>query len=457
MRCTSVQSDIDHPLMPAVDSQPAQSKMEVITKRLIWLYLILLIMEGVLRKWIVPSLSAPLLILRDPIVMAIYLTAFMGRRLVIRGALLWLVVLALLSVVFAILAECDPVVMVYGLRINYLHVPLVFLMADLLTRRDVERLGVIILLLTLPIGLLMVAQYFSPEGSWLNVGAGGEPGQLRGALGRVRPSGPFSFTTGPAAWFPLATAFVMHGWVSRANYPRWLLIAATGMIVLMIPISISRTLMLSVLIVVAFGAVAVLRNPGRLLSILFPLLLVVLLSNFMGGSVTESFASRWDESTSEGFEESIVKRQFSTYFKAIDLVAIAPPFGYGIGAGSNVGARIATGEAGFLLAESEWGKIIMELGPALGWAFILFRCWLALKLFFTGWFSVFRHGDSLPWLLAAATILPVLSGQWAPPTILGFAVFGAGLTLAAANTEDASAPDEDEDTLQPDSEGAAPT
>lgn len=441
--------------MSAVDSQSAQFQMEVITKRLIWLYLILLILEGVLRKWVVPSLSAPLLIIRDPVVMAIYLTAFLGGRLIIRGPLLWLVVLALLSGVFATLAGSDPIVMVYGLRINYLHAPLVFVMADLLTRADIERLGRFILLLTLPIGALMVWQYFSPEDSWLNIGAGGEPGQLRGALGRVRPSGPFSFTTGPAAWFPIATAFAMHGWVSRGPYPRWLLVAATCMIVLIIPVSISRTLMLSVLIVVAFGLLAVLRSPSRLVSILFPLLLVILISNFMGGSVTESFTSRWDDSTSQGFEESIIKRQFSTYFKAIDLIAIAPPFGYGIGAGSNVGARVATGEVGFLLAESEWGKIVMELGPALGWAFILFRCWLTLRLFFTGWISVFRHGDSLPWLLAAGTMLPVLSGQWAPPTILGFAVFGAGLTLASANAEPALEEIEEEPMPPPPEESAS--
>src|SRR5690606_8906970 len=135
-------------------------------------------------------------------------------------------------------------------------------------------------------------------------------------------------------------------------------------------------------------------------------LLVVLLSNFMGETVTESFASRWDDSTSAGIEESIIKRQLDTYLAAVDLITIAPPFGFGIGMGSNVGARVTTGQVGFFLAESEWGKIVLELGPALGWAFILFRCWLAAKLFFAGLASIFRRGDSLPWFLAAATILP---------------------------------------------------
>ena len=42
---------------------------------LIWLYFWLLIFEGALRKWIFPSFSAPLLIVRDPIVILIYLVA----------------------------------------------------------------------------------------------------------------------------------------------------------------------------------------------------------------------------------------------------------------------------------------------------------------------------------------------------------------------------------------------
>jgi len=44
-------------------------------KQLIWLYFWLLIIEGALRKWIVPSLSNPLLIIRDPVVILIYAVA----------------------------------------------------------------------------------------------------------------------------------------------------------------------------------------------------------------------------------------------------------------------------------------------------------------------------------------------------------------------------------------------
>ncbi|MDP9004038.1 MAG: hypothetical protein M3N12_04530, partial [Verrucomicrobiota bacterium] len=48
-------------------------------RRLIWLYFWLLIVEGALRKWVVPSLSNPILIIRDPVVLLIYALAIKGR------------------------------------------------------------------------------------------------------------------------------------------------------------------------------------------------------------------------------------------------------------------------------------------------------------------------------------------------------------------------------------------
>ena len=49
------------------------------TRWLIWVYLILWIVEGALRKWFLPGLSNPLLVVRDPVVILIYLTAFAGN------------------------------------------------------------------------------------------------------------------------------------------------------------------------------------------------------------------------------------------------------------------------------------------------------------------------------------------------------------------------------------------
>jgi len=439
--------------------------MESQIKRLLWLYFLLIVGEGVLRKWVFPGLSEPLLIIRDPIALIIYGLALMCGRFPIRPSILFLGGLAIVSAVFGMVSGAPPFVVLYGVRINYFHVPLIFIMADLLDRRDIIAYGRAVLWLTIPIGLLMFLQFRAGPGTWLNAGAGGDlDSQLRGALGKVRPPGPFTFISGPILWFSLATAFTFYGWMKRGTYPRLLLMASTCMIVIAIPISISRMLMFSVFVVLAFGGIATLRNPRQAFAIFAPLLLIAITFAFIGGGeMTEAFASRWKTSNASGFHDSVIARFFSDYFGVFDMLTEAPLFGFGIGMGSNVGARFTTGRMGFQLAEAEWTKIVLELGPLVGLSFIFFRCWLAVRLLFSSWISVFSKGDSLPWLLCGACVLPVINGQWGPPTILGFAVFGAGLTLAASRTsgepdelieddDESVESDEDEDDATEDEE-----
>ncbi len=412
--------------------------MDQLIKRLIWLYFLLLVGEGILRKWIFPGLSQPLLIIRDPVVFGIYLCAFLSGRFPFRAALFIILIMIFGAIIFATIAGAPPLVALYGIRIDFLHLPLIFIIAEVFNRDDVIGLGRAVLWLTIPISILMVFQYLAGSHSWLNVGAGGEVGaQLRGALGKIRPPGPFSFITGPILWFPLATAFTFYGWVHRSIYSRWLLVPVTCLIFIVIPISVSRMLMLSVLVVVAFGVVSLLRNPQRALGVFIPLLLIALTYTAIGnGEMTEAFESRWEDSTRGGISSSIFERYFNEYVVGIETIGHAPFFGHGIGMGSNVGSRYTTGEMGFQLAEAEWAKVILELGPILGVAFISFRVWLAVSLLLAGWKRIFTEHDSLSWLICGACVLTVISGQWAPPTILGFAVFGAGLTLAAAQPGD---------------------
>ena len=52
------------------DTHPNDEKTIQNIRRLIWLYFWLLLLEGALRKWVLPQLSNPLLIIRDPVVVA---------------------------------------------------------------------------------------------------------------------------------------------------------------------------------------------------------------------------------------------------------------------------------------------------------------------------------------------------------------------------------------------------
>src|ERR1019366_8224117 len=147
--------------------------MKTSLKLLIWLYVILLIGEGALRKWVFPGWSDPLLVVRDPVLLAIYILAlatdeFPGNRWTVA-----LIILAVLSTVFSFLGgHNNLVVLGYGLRVNYLHVPLIWIMGRVLNRRDVERLGAFLLIMAIPMAFIMVQQFRAPMNAVINRGVG---------------------------------------------------------------------------------------------------------------------------------------------------------------------------------------------------------------------------------------------------------------------------------------------
>ncbi len=440
--------------------------MEKLLKRLIWLYLILLIFEGALRKWVLPSLSDPLLIIRDPVVMAIYVLAFFTGRFPMNGFIAATGVLALGSAMASLFAgNTNPLVVAYGLRINYAHVPLIWVMAQTLTRRDVERIGCFVLFVAIPMTLLMVAQFQSPMNSPINRGIGGdEGGQIFGAMGKIRPPGFFSFITGPQVFYPLAAAFFLHQ-ASAHRRLWWPVLIACGLaIIIALPVSISRTAMLATGIVGVVFVVTMARagiGIGSKFSSIFTLAVVAFGVSFLPifDEAREVFMSRWvtaSVSTDGDAWGGIIGRVMGGFTQPFYWASVAPFFGHGIGVGSNVGARLLSGRVGFLLAEDEWGKIFLELGPVLGGAFIAFRVAIAVNLTWRALGALFAKRDNLPILLVSAAAIPIVLNQWAPPTLLGFAVFGGGLVLASLNDD----PEEDEsaelDAAEADNEPAVP-
>src|SRR4051812_37387846 len=117
-------------------------------KILIWVYVALLIFEGAFRKWWLPSLAQPLLIVRDPVLLLIYILAIVEGVFPSNTFTLSLGALAAASVVTSLAAgQSNFIVIAYGLRINYLHLPLMWIMGRVLNRDDVERLGTFFLIL----------------------------------------------------------------------------------------------------------------------------------------------------------------------------------------------------------------------------------------------------------------------------------------------------------------------
>src|SRR5712691_10191504 len=227
-------------------------------RALIWFYLILLVFEGALRKWIVPQLSNPLVIIRDPVVIAIYMLALRARVFPRNAYIISLGVIAVLSSVASVLVlssyfPMKPLleVTLYGFRSNFLHLPLIFVMGAVMNEEDVKKIGWWILVGMIPMGLIMVAQFKASPDSFINRTVGlGDAEQLTAGGGKIRPPGTFSFISGPVFYVAVAAAFVIYGALTRAVYKNWLLIVSGGALVVGVIVSGSRACVISVLVVV---------------------------------------------------------------------------------------------------------------------------------------------------------------------------------------------------------------
>jgi len=414
----------------------------------IWIYMALLVIEGALRKWTLPSLSDPLLVIRDPVVLATYYFAMRAR---IFPNNIWLLLLAIIGLPSAGLTlvtlysyfpfKAIVLADLYGFRSNFFHLPLIFVMASAFNLEDVKKVGRWTLLMMIPMAVLMALQFQSSPDSFINktVGAG-EGLQLTTSGGKIRPPATFSFISGPVFYLSVTMAFLIYGVLNKGVYRRWLLLGSAAGLLIGVTVSGSRACVLAVVLVVMAILVILVVHPsavnkvgGTLLALVVVGLIATRLPFFKEGLTVLS--DRFMDSA-EVAETSVVggliERMIHEFTEPLSYFSKIPLTGYGLGLGTAGGARFLTGQGTILLTENEWGRIIAESGPILGLAFIVWRIALAGKLL-VGSLRALKLGEVLPILLFFCAFLAVLNGQLGQPTTLGFTVVLAGLCLAATN------------------------
>lgn len=412
-------------------------------RRLIWVYILLLLFEGALRKWFLPFLAAPLLIARDPIALLILFQVAYSRIKLLNPYTLVMFVVTLLSFQFTFYSgHQNPAVALYGFRITAFHFPLIFVIGSALTRKDVEAIGRLFLWLVLPMTVLIALQFYSPQSAWVNRGVGGDisGAGFSGALGFYRPPGTFSFTNGTTLFYSLASVFVFYFWQEPSRkINRIVLVMATMGVAAAIPLSISRGYLFQVVITAAFFFIASLRSGKSVrrllvLALALPLLLAVLSQFGFFQTGIEAFSRRLTlASHSEGgLEGTIGNRFLGGLFSAITESGELPLWGHGLGLGTNVGSSLLTGGRKFLLAEGEWGRMLGEMGPILGLLAVLVRVALGIHFTIESWRQLIKN-NALPWLLISFGLLQMVTANWAQPTSLGFAVLTCGLVIASFN------------------------
>jgi len=419
----------------------ARGRMPWLTK-LFWAYFLLLIFEGALRKWIVPELSAPLLLVRDPVGLLILLEAFRTNKWPRKWSLAagFLAIGALLLCAVQIIELDNPwIAALYGLRSYLLPFPVAFVMGENLTAEDLRKFGLCTLWIMLPLTALEVAQYVSPPTSFLNKGAYEGGGQIFYVVGHTRASGTFSFVAGPTNYVPMAAAFIFYGLLSERFARKWLLWAAAGAAILSIPMIGARTVIFELAGVIAcMGIAGVFGLSGlmKVFKIAAPVaslfLLVSLLPVFSKAAV--SLEARFAEAN---------KMEGGNARKAVTNRALLPvqyqlattdytknPIGIGMGKGAAAISKVMTGSVTFITGEGELGRVMAELGPVPGVTFMLMRLSLALFLLAHALVEA-RKLEPLALLLAPLTVTALLFSVCEQPTEQGFMVMGVAFMLAA--------------------------
>ncbi|WP_147870181.1 hypothetical protein [Stieleria maiorica] len=383
-------------------------------------------------------MATPLLVVRDPVVLVIYWLTLRSGMFPKNNLITATLFLGAVSWFFAVtLGHMDPLVASYGVRCDFFHVPLIFVMGRVLTRSDVDSICRTALWVSIPFTLLLIAQFYSPQSSFLNRGVGGDlsGAGFSGALGRFRPPGTFSFINGPASLYPMLCCAWFY-LVCRRKISLLLMGLSGGAILLAIPFSISRSLFIGELVAICFGVAAIGFGGAMSFKLVFRSLLgggvaIALFCCIPGTSEAfAAFADRWEKSTTNrgGVQEAIVGRVVEGLLQPFSNM---PVIGYGSGISTIVGQKLATGTRGFGYSEGEWGRILMEGGLVLGPLVLGYRisilCVLALA---TCRAALRRDWCSLPFLAVSAQM--ILLGQWGQATSLGASIITGGFCLAAS-------------------------
>ena len=443
---------------PIVDGSRDWYRIWVV--RAITLIYVLAILEGVLRKWLLPSYSQLLFFIRDPVVLAAYVVAVAGGLWPRGRALLYVgLILAVAALVVAAgqLAfggtdvEHPMLFAAYGWRNYFLYLPLAFVVADVFEATDIARVIRITLLLSLPIAVLVIVQFYAPLDSWINVGLGDSPQSQFAGLAltedHTRPMGPFTSNLGQREYVVSGLAMIIGAWLSE----RWrmllrrreLVVGTLGMLTCL-AISGSRGVVINtgILTVVAIAAIALQAGQvhrGRALGWFAAIVVVALVAYpLVFPDSYHAIATRWqvaDEFESTRFTGGVFGRALYGLVDFLRLMDETPLLGFGLGLGGNASTLMGLligGESPVSVAETDWARHIVDLGPVLGLMYLVFRVALTIALLREAITSL-RRGSLMSFLIFGFVGSELLAGQiTGQGSVNAYAWLFAGFCLASA-------------------------
>lgn len=364
--------------------------------------LVILIIEGALRKWFLPQAKDFLFFLKDLVLLGAYIRFFISKKNLknifklnqtINILLVYTFIWGIIQAVNPKLCDLNECLIIgtLGLKNYFFYIPLIWMMPKLFrTHQELYSFLRFYLLLSIPVGILGIVQFSSPLNSPINRYVE-ETEYIAGYLGRARITGTFSYIGTYMQYLNVSFSLLLP-FLSLEKHKTWrlLLIAAFVLIVANSFMTGSRTVVFSILLIGALYILWEFANAlkfkssqlRRFSSLLTAVILLTLAVGLFFGTAKDTFIER---AVTVGTKESgsiVDQNRISLLWE--DPISVYQVIGgidgYGIGATHNTTKAIRgvlnlkSGEPFFMQYEQEAGRIMLEMG------IVGFFCWYGLRI-----------------------------------------------------------------------------
>lgn len=355
-------------------------------KQLIGLFFLLVVVDGALRKWVLPGLASPLYVLKDVVLWGGYLSYASQRDPFqlprpLRSTWVPLLLAAYISMVLlqaVNLQQPSLIVSAVGLKAHLAYLPLVVLLPALIAQVTEEQMMRFLwgytVFLFLPIVALCIYQFFQPPSAWVNQYVR-DMATIATVEDHPRITGTFSYigSLTPYLRFSafLSTSVLLAGlkWERRS-------LTVLGVIMLLgtaliLPMPGSRGPIVLVLgSVTALFLVMRLRGYRLRLACGTLLLAIVVVQVFGGSGLLEGWDVLLERTVQVGGEEAEA-RTVDLLLAPITGIEKAGLFGYGVGTNHQAApALVARTWDGFLGIDNGALRLITEVGM-VGWLIVM--------------------------------------------------------------------------------------
>lgn len=393
------------------------------------LFLLLLIYDGALRKWVLPNAQQILFIAKDVLLLGVLVYAMLNFR---RASTFKMLPAA--GVLFALYAAWvllesgnfslpSYLVGIWGLKAHLLYASLILLLPLAFNTLDdlLRTLVKIFPWMVVPVCALAFVQLASPADSFINLAlkGGAEGTAYFGEAGLVRVTGSFSYISGMGSFIQAVTLLGVGLFLAGARSRMFLV--GLGFVLATLPATGSR----AVIVVVAVSAIIMLvaALTSRLIGTRMAIRIVVVMT-ILGAVSFQTQDTAWLalQQRAEGarYDEN---RIFTAFTNAFNFFDVAGFFGFGSGSANLASPALVKDMTPFSWLpvgdrfEEESGRLVLELG-VLGWLISL-----AMRVAFFFWATLLvTRGRTRTVRVAAVLALPVMAlgmyvgnGVFAPP------------------------------------------